>query len=98
MRHAGAEAETLEITLEACAARRIGVERRQRDLRALENVAALAAGRGARIEHALTVGEVQAERRALRAGVLYRHVSALESRQSLERNRTLEQQRFVSER
>ena len=52
--------------------RRVAIERDELDVGAFEHVRRLAAGRGARIEHALAVGKIEQIGDALRGAVLHR--------------------------
>src|ERR1051325_8768072 len=57
---------------------------------------ALAAGGGASVQHALAGVQVEQVGRALRAKVLHRNLTRVESRQSLARERPVEQQRLAA--
>ena len=64
--------EPFEVFADARETRRVEIERDEIELGAFEHVRGLAAGRGAGIEHALPVGEIEQIDDALRGAVLHR--------------------------
>lgn len=82
--HVGRERQPREIFADARRARRIAFERDHLGVRELENVARLAAGRRARVEHAHAVARAEPFGRELRAGVLHRHDAVREARNALD--------------
>src|SRR5581483_9009928 len=74
----------------------VEIQRCQRDVGEFQEMRALAAGGGASVQHALAGVQVEQVGRALRAKVLHRNLTRVESRQSLDRERPVEQQRLAA--
>ena len=88
----GAQRQPAQIALEAREARCIDVKSRQLDAGGLQDVCTFATGRGAGIEHAQALGQVQAAGGALSAGVLDGERALLESRKTLHGKRAIQEQ------
>lgn len=95
--HVGCERQPREVLADARRARRIAFERDDLGVREFENVARLAAGRRARIEHAHAVARAEPFGRELRARVLHRHDAVRETRNALDGQRRCEPYRVTAD-